>query len=494
MQHIKYAFISLLLLFAVTSSGQDREWTVQLSGGPTIFYGDIMDHELYFPELDNSTAWNFSGAITLGKRISPVFSLRGQLLYGKLGGTRMVSNRYFEADIFDYSLQARIDINNIFAASNPYRFLNIYGLVGVGLSNWNTDLKDATTDQVIASSGGVDVGMLEMTTEGFVPAGLGIDFRLSDRLRANLEATIRLTNSDRLDASEGGSKYDMYSYTSLGLTYSFGKSKARRKKDLTNTSHYVKPLTDKPVVTDTVTQPEKPFEVSVESEMPGEIIAGQSFAVNIVLHKGDISGPATVRQVFPEGFEVQPLALAGGDFNFLSQVFTINWNELPFTKSVKLTYRVKTDNVKAGTYPISGIFTYTQDNNSKLKAFKNTIVVNAPVITTQEEPQATDFNSGSSYERNLDFNNSTVFRVQIRARYRTKMSIESLQRKYNLDERIYESYHNGYYIYTTGNFATYEQARAFRQTLTYNNGVKDAFVVVFVNGKRLDKLSDLKKF
>ncbi len=489
MKSTHYFIAVALVLVSFAAQSQEKAWTVKLSGGPTIHYGDIMDHELVFPALDNTDAWNFSGSLSIEKRFSPIFSLRGEGLYGKLGGTRVISNRYFEADIFDLSLQARIDFIDLFTDYNPYRTVNVYGLLGVGLSNWESTLKDYTTNAVIRQSGGVDVGTLDMTTEGFVPGGLGVSFRLGEKTNLNLESTLRVTNSDMLDAAEGGSKYDMYSFTSLGFSYSFGGKKPSRRRT-THTTHRVGGDTQATEQADTTTQQEpeiSTFEASINSEMPGEINTGQSFAVNLTINKGDISGPATIRQVFPQGFEVQPLALAGGDYNFVSQVFTVNWDQLPSNKEMTLTYRVKTNEVDGGTYPISGIFTYTQNANSKLLSFKNSIKVNAP--TAVQEDTSEQFESGETM-----MEQGVVFRVQIRAKYRKKMSIAALKSRFNLNETIYEDYHKGYYIYTIGNYSTYQQARNKREELTVVNGINDAFVVAFRNGKRLDKLSELDRF
>ncbi|MEA3505253.1 MAG: hypothetical protein U9R32_08685 [Bacteroidota bacterium] len=65
-----------------------------------------------------------------------------------------------------------------------------------------------------------------------------------------------------------------------------------------------------------------------------------------------------------------------------------------------------------------------------------------------------------------------------------------LKSNYNISERINEDYHNGYYIYTVGSFNTYDQANAKKKSLK-RDGIIDAFVVVFKNQKRLNKLSDL---
>ncbi|MGM0566092.1 MAG: outer membrane protein [Bacteroidota bacterium] len=492
MKYINHTIlIFAVLVFTLPGYSQEKDWSVQLSAGPTIHYGDIMDHDLFFPAVDNDKAWNFSGAFSLERRLNPYLSLRGQLLYGELGGTRssVTNPRYFDADLFDVSLQGRLDFINLFADYNPYRTFNIYGLLGVGMSNWESHLYDVN-DSEIGSSGGVDVGMLEMTSEGFIPAGGGISFRVNDNFDLNLESTMRIVNSDDLDAAPpNGSKYDMYSFTSLGLTYKFGgKQTESRKRSEEEVSHRLDDQESDTAKEEKEAIEEEPaFEAEIASEMPEEVNAGQSFAVNININKGDLTGPATLRQVFPADFEVQPLAMANGDFNFANQVLTVNWEELPANKELKLSYRVKTDDIDGGTYPISGIFTYTQKAQSELVSFKNSVKVNAPEKSKTAKDTAYD-------QQDERIDEGTVFRVQIRAKYQRKMSVEAMKNQYNLDEKIYEDRHGGYYIYTVGNFSTYEEAKQKRQTLNRRHGISDAFVVAFVDGKRVNKLSDLDRF
>lgn len=81
------------------------------------------------------------------------------------------------------------------------------------------------------------------------------------------------------------------------------------------------------------------------------------------------------------------------------------------------------------------------------------------------------------------------YRVQIRARYGHKISTAELARSYNLpQDDIMESTHKGYFIYTIGNFATYDEAAVKRNSVRSLNKVYDAFIVAFKNGVRLDKL------
>jgi len=80
------------------------------------------------------------------------------------------------------------------------------------------------------------------------------------------------------------------------------------------------------------------------------------------------------------------------------------------------------------------------------------------------------------------------YRVQIRAKYAKALSISYLSKLYSIPkEQIKEDTHNGYYIYSIGSFNTYGDAREKRNQVRAN-GIPDAFVVAFRDGKRLDKL------
>lgn len=489
--------VLLFILFVIpfiASSQHETRWNAQISGGPVVFYGDVMEHDLIYPALDNNDAWKFGIGAGLEYSLNRYLGLRGQLKYSEIGGIRNITDYYFDGTLVDVSLQARLNFSEILGNHNPYRTFNVYGLAGVGLSNWETERKRISDDQVVRTSGGVDVGMLDMTTEGFVPAGLGVSVRMSDKFDLNVEGLMNITNSDLLDAKEGGSKYDMYSYTSLGLTYKFGSQTTRggrKKKDRIDHRIDTEKEDQEPVQKEEPsTQEPEPVEVTIESDIPEEIKSGQTFAATININKGNLDGAATLRQVFPQGIDIQPLSLAGGEYNFMNQVFTVNWMNMPGEQSnLKIAYRVKTADMDGGTYPISGIFTYTQDNKSKLTPFKNSLKVIAPEKTKEQIAQEKE--DAGEYEA---MKRGVVFRVQIRAKYQKKMSIQAIADRFHISEKIYEDYHNGYYIYTVGNFSTYEQARRKRDNLIHEHGVKDAFVTAFKNGTRVDKLKELDQF
>ncbi|MEI6456729.1 MAG: hypothetical protein WCO93_10620, partial [bacterium] len=199
-------------------------WSISLSGGPNIFFGDLKVNR-FWPANTNMNEWRFAGSFMLIRQISHVFAIRGQVLYGQISGTKRnykdgaPANQYFEGDLFEYNLNATINFSNLFFRYKPQRKFFIYGTLGAGLSNWYTKVKDLQTHEVIGGSGYPS----NWTTELVIPAGLGAYVNLGDKVNLGLEWTLRALNSDKLDGTVGGYPYDMYTFLSFNVTYNFNK-------------------------------------------------------------------------------------------------------------------------------------------------------------------------------------------------------------------------------------------------------------------------------
>jgi len=231
---------SLLLLLHSTAFPQTQgtlgrrffsNWSVSISGGPNIFFGDLKVHR-FWPANVNMNEWRFAGSFMLIRQLSHVFALRGQLLYGGISGTKrdyksgIPANLYFEGNIFEYNLNATINFSNLLFRYKPDRTFFIYGTVGVGLSNWYTRVKDLNTHEQISRSGSPS----NWTTEIVIPAGLGAYYNIGDKVNLGLEWTLRALNSDKLDGTISGYPYDMYTFLSLNLTYNFNKPNTGKLK------------------------------------------------------------------------------------------------------------------------------------------------------------------------------------------------------------------------------------------------------------------------
>jgi len=224
----------------VKTNNFEKYWSINTNIGANLFYGDLNVYRWY-PVTNNKNMWKLGYGITVNRQFTPVFGLRGQLLNGKLSGTKRQydngspCNQYFDANIFEYNINATINFSNLIFKYKPERKFSVYGFLGIGMANWETEKKDLYTDAVIARNGYDKAGgTFQRTNETVIPAGLGINYSLNDNWEINLEGSLRPVNNDILDATEGGFDYDIYSYNSLGVTYkltALGDSKKKMSKN-----------------------------------------------------------------------------------------------------------------------------------------------------------------------------------------------------------------------------------------------------------------------
>ncbi|MFA5420049.1 MAG: hypothetical protein WC341_16470, partial [Bacteroidales bacterium] len=246
----KYHLTALLLvLILITGHGLfaqslnfkttfQPQWSLNVSAGTSLFFGDIKQYQ-YMPVSNYESEWRFAGGLQLGYQISPVFGLRAQGIYGKLAGTRRPSNRYFEASYIELNLNTTVSIRNIFSTYRDGQFWDVYLIAGVGLTNYNTKLMELSSKKVVRKLGyGNGVGFGGRTVEGLLFGGLGLKMNLSDQWTVNLESANRVLNSDLLDGKEGGFKYDVYNYSSLGFTYKFARRTPSAKSKADRTGEY----------------------------------------------------------------------------------------------------------------------------------------------------------------------------------------------------------------------------------------------------------------
>ena len=199
-------------------------WSVSLSGGPNIFFGDLKEYN-FFPATSPINELRFAGTLSLNRQLSHVFMLRGQFLYGQLAGEKTKykggspCNQYFESTLFELNVNTTINFSNLFGRYNPKRFFFVYGTLGAGVVDWITKKKDITSGAIIGRDGSWENFNLHLV----VPAGLGAYFSIKDKVNLGLEWTLRGLLSDNLDATPGGYPYDSYSLLAFNVTYNFNK-------------------------------------------------------------------------------------------------------------------------------------------------------------------------------------------------------------------------------------------------------------------------------
>ncbi len=404
---IRLVFVLVLFLFsgsAVFAQSYNKTsnfrgyWLVNANAGTSLFFGDIKQYR-FAPISNYENEWRFGAGLMLGKRISPVFGVRGQFLYGQLSGTRRSWNMFFESNYIEFNLNTSVSIRNIVRKYKSNQIWDAYVILGLGLTNFNTELKDLSTKEVIKKVGhGNGKSFAGRSLQGMAMGGLGIDLKVSNRVDLNIETANRILNTDELDGFTNQFKYDVYNYTSFGISYKFGGSTTLKTKKSDDYSYFDKPSQTKSKDSG-VTQTEYDYNPYKPVEPP-KVDA-------LTIEPKEVSKP-----VLPPVEE-------------------------------KIVEYVPVEVVK-----------------------ETPVVIEEPVMTAEIE-----------------------YRVQIRAKYGNAISIRFLSDTYNIPmENIRENAYNGFYIYSVGSFNTYDQARERRNQLRSRNGISDAFVVAFKNGKRLSKL------
>lgn len=198
-------------------------WSVTATGGPLLFYGDIKQYDWY-PVKKYQNERKLGYGISVQKSLNHVFGLQAQVLKGNLAGTRRQQGVYFNADLWEYSLNGQVYLNNVFFTGNyKPRRMNYYFTAGVGLVDFRTELLTLGSDVRVASFGFAP-GPTERTTETVIPFGFGAKYALNKKFDLGLEMTSRNVNTDKLDARVSpGSAKDKYSFTNVTLTYNIGK-------------------------------------------------------------------------------------------------------------------------------------------------------------------------------------------------------------------------------------------------------------------------------
>lgn len=208
-------------------------WSVGVGGGPNIFFGDLKVYQ-FWPASSNMNEWKFGGTFTITKQLSHVFAIRGQFLYSEISGTKRQygdgspCNEYFDGNILEGNINTTINFSNLLAKRyNPKRIFFVYGTIGVGTSSWNSNVKQLYTGTPLR----VSDSLAQWTTVTMGMAGVGAYFNLGDKVNLGIEWTLHGVNSDWLDVTKGGFKYDAYSMLSLNVTYNFNKYNPGKEPD-----------------------------------------------------------------------------------------------------------------------------------------------------------------------------------------------------------------------------------------------------------------------
>jgi outer membrane protein OmpA-like peptidoglycan-associated protein len=168
-----------------------------------------------------------SFGLNLTKEFTCAFAVRGQLGYGWLAGKKDFyaggnpANLSFNAHFYHFNAQFKVNFIDLFAGGKCYRKFNLYGFAGIGFINFQNRLFKNGVE--VLSWGYGRTGTHKWVTEITVPFGLGVDLRLGQKWRLNLDVEAVWVDNEKLDRVVGMYEHDAFIYPNLGVSYNISK-------------------------------------------------------------------------------------------------------------------------------------------------------------------------------------------------------------------------------------------------------------------------------
>jgi hypothetical protein len=457
--------LSIFVLTPEKSFSQGKSiylWEGRVNAGTSLFFGDGSDNNNIFEKtLEYDYRPSFGGSIR--RRINSIFGARAQASYGVLAGARLADDVGFKANYVDLSAGIEVDLINIFK-DNPYRPFSAYLFAGGGAMRHYTiryqDAQSKNTDNEIGHKDRINAMGL---------AGFGFKYKINERIGINLETSVRNAFRDDLDAYITNSptgvygrsigNNDQYNYTSIGISYAFGKNKSSKQERSTNSSneYNIPEIT----TTEKIEKEEKPVEASssdsgnsvnedfriVRSRYNTEI----RYCIQILASKNreyiskdysmKVKGISEINEAFHNGYKIYT---------------TGNYASYGIAKAALNRIKPK----------ISDAFIVAFTNNKRLNHLSE---INPYVMDKKDVPAK-----------------GITYRVHIADSKDKPISILGIAFKYNLKESdILEEISRNSYIYTTRTFSSLETAFDYATKLKQMNNVEDAYLIKYIDGRQV---------
>ena len=228
-----------------TSSSFSPFWFVGAEIGPTWSHADLSRYD-FAPDFGHT---NINGALSLGRQLSPIFGVYGDIERGFFEGekknvaTTTVPNAMygrdmrFNADYYGGNLNLGINISNLVSGYHD-RLIDFEIHLGVGQTQWKSTTYDLTTDAVIGSNGKKDVksggtgsGISDRNIDLTVPVGFDVNFKVSDKWDIYGDYSYTWMATDYADGVLHGSlevKNDVYSHFNIGARYKIGGNNTKK--------------------------------------------------------------------------------------------------------------------------------------------------------------------------------------------------------------------------------------------------------------------------
>ena len=477
----RFAIALVILLLSLQSYSQITKekkgfwsgWSVNLNAGPNLAYTDI-DNYRFYRVFSNNSEWRLGYGLILQKRAHPLLQIRGQIMYGELSGTKRKHDYWFEASVLETSLSGTLDLIGLFGGAKV-RLVNFYGMVGVGFAQWRTNLKTHTTNEPLGGNGNKGSGFGGRTMEAVIPFGLGLDFNVSYHWNINIEATLRMVNSDVLDGKEAGFKYDFYSYNFVGVTYKFKKKRIKEPEipPMPVIAREEPIVTEKPVVVET--PQETKVVISEEQQNLLKLLQERMLEEDAQtgMYESPWKGVEFMVQVAASRTAVDPSAFQE-KFNISGEITRTHdegWYYYSIGKYVKYWRALEYKNILLTRNNTKGAFVVAYKDGKRM-------------LLSELIHHNIDERTGEAIVEKQRPVSKKSYSIQIMATHDGNISPIAVREMYGIDEDVYKEFANGWYRYIVGNFMNYSQASKLRNKLRIQ-GLREAFIVGYRDGQRV---------
>ncbi|MFM7769042.1 MAG: hypothetical protein ACKO8Q_00615 [Bacteroidota bacterium] len=220
-------------------------------------------------------------------------------------------------------------------------------------------------------------------------------------------------------------------------------------------------------------------DVTITLTHKNKISPGESALVQVKIDKEAIEGFGLIEIPIGSEFKAEAAELNGASFNVESGKIRIVWMKMPNEPVLNVSFNILY--IGSGTAPIplqlTGTFSHIENNYRKDLAFtsngesapiqheniaENSTQTNS-LTSIESEPKAneTQISLSNSEEANKTPVEKLKFRVQILASHQV-VNKSFLLKYYGFKNEFNIEHHNGWEKYVTGDFASLEEARAYR--------------------------------
>lgn len=200
----RLAAVVLLLFPVYVISAQELEYNMELGGmaGGSFYMGDA-NYTIPFKSMA------LAGGLLARYNINPRMAVKGDLAIGRIKGTTEgMANKYpngahtsFGRNVYELGAQFEY---NFFAYGTGAGYKDSHRLAPYLLAGVGMTYAPKPANHVVAMN---------------IPVGIGVKYKLADRINVGVEWTMRFTTSDKLDVTntEGLQLDDPYGINSKGL-------------------------------------------------------------------------------------------------------------------------------------------------------------------------------------------------------------------------------------------------------------------------------------